>query len=191
MIIKQLSLFLENKPGHLARACQILADAGLNVESMALADTEQFGILRFLIRDWEKARQVLTDAGAMPRVTDVLAIAVPNRPGGLVSLLSALDGSTVNIVISASPVTSKVAFERVFDARALENTAYLVFVNNKGTYDGMVFFGGSRVMNPDGSQAIVSDVEGTTVFYYDPDAVEKARKNRPVIADTVSKIEWQ
>ena len=97
MIIKQLSLFLENKPGHLARACQILANAGLNVESMALADTEQFGILRFLIRDWEKARQVLTDAGAMPRVTDVLAIAVPNRPGGLVTLLSALDGSTVNI----------------------------------------------------------------------------------------------
>ena len=102
-----------------------------------------------------------------------------------------MDGSTVNIVISASPVTSKVAFERVFDARALENTAYLVFVNNKGTYDGMEFFGGSRVMNPDGSQAIVSDVEGTTVFYYDPDAVAKARKNRPVIADTVSKIEWQ
>lgn len=97
MILKQLSLFLENKPGHLARACRILADVGLNVETMALADTEQFGILRFLIRDWEKAQQVLLSAGVVPRVTDVLAVAVPNRPGGLVSLLAALDGSTVNI----------------------------------------------------------------------------------------------
>lgn len=97
MKLKQLSLFLENKPGHLERACRVLADAGLNVETMALADTEQFGILRFLIKDWEKARDTLAAASLTPKVTDVLAVCVPDRPGGLADLLAALAGSEINI----------------------------------------------------------------------------------------------
>ena len=102
-----------------------------------------------------------------------------------------VDGSTVNIVISASPVSSRPAFERVLPARALENTSYLVFVNNIGTYDGMEFFAGSRVLNPDGSTLKTSEEEGVIVFDYDPEAVEDARRKRPVIADTVSEIKWK
>ncbi len=101
-----------------------------------------------------------------------------------------MDGSTVNIVISASPITSRQAFERILPARALENTSYLVFVNNIGTYDGMEFFAGSRVINPDGSQAIISEVEGVTVFFHDGEVVNRARKARPVIDDTVSDFTW-
>lgn len=101
-----------------------------------------------------------------------------------------VDGSTVNIVISASPVTSMQAFERVLPARALENTSYLVFVNNIGTYEGMEFFAGSRVIAPDGSTLMASDVEGVSVFEYSQDAVDDARRKRPVIADTVSGITW-
>ena len=97
MKLKQLSLFLENKPGHLERACRVLALAGLNVETMALADTEQFGILRFLIKDWEKARDTLSAAGVAPKVTDVLAVCVPDQPGGLADLLAALANSEINI----------------------------------------------------------------------------------------------
>lgn len=96
-----------------------------------------------------------------------------------------MDGSTVNIVISASPVTSRTAFERVFTARALENTSYLVFCNNIGGIGGTEFFGGSRALSPDGSLLKESYEEGTVVFDYDPDAVETARRNRPVIGDTV------
>ena len=97
MKLKQISLFLENRPGHLANACQKLADAGLNVEAMTLADTENFGILRFLVKDWEKGIEVCEKQGLVTKVTDVLAVAVPDAPGGLATLLSALAGTTVNI----------------------------------------------------------------------------------------------
>ena len=101
-----------------------------------------------------------------------------------------MEGSTVNIVISASPVTSRPAFERVLPARALENTSYLVFVNNIGTYEGMEFFAGSRVLSPDGSTLVTVEGESVSTFDYDPEAVEDARRKRPVIADTVSGITW-
>lgn len=97
MKLAQLSLFLENRPGHLLNACRIIAQAGLNVETMALADTEQFGILRFLVKDWEKARDVLQQNGLVVKVTDVLAVCVPDQPGGLARLLDALSESDVNI----------------------------------------------------------------------------------------------
>ena len=102
----------------------------------------------------------------------------------------AIDGSTVNLVISASPVTSREAFERVLPARALENTSYLVFVNNIGTYNGMEFFAGSRAIGPDGALQYATEDEGVTVFDYDPEYVDRVRRNRPVIADTVSGITW-
>lgn len=97
MKLKQLSLFLENRPGHLLNACRILADARLNVETMALADTEQFGILRILVRDWEKGQEVLESHGIVVKVTDVLAVSVPDKPGGLAGLLSAFAGAEINI----------------------------------------------------------------------------------------------
>ena len=56
MKLQQLSLFLENKPGNVRKACRMLAENGINIETMALADTEQFGILRILVKDWERAK---------------------------------------------------------------------------------------------------------------------------------------
>lgn len=97
MKLKQLSLFLENRPGHLRNACRILADAELNVETMSLADTEQFGVLRFLVRDWEKGRRILEEKGLLVKVTDVLAVSVPDKPGGLADLLAVLADTAINI----------------------------------------------------------------------------------------------
>lgn len=97
MKLKQISLFLENRPGHLASACRKLADAGLNVEAMALADTENFGILRFLVKDWKKGVQVCEQLGLVTKVTDVLAVSVSATPGGLANLLSVLGQTSVNI----------------------------------------------------------------------------------------------
>jgi len=96
MKIRQLSIFIENKPGHLRAACRLLANAGIDVESMALADTEQFGILRFIIKDWQKARQVFEDAGFVVRESDLIAVSVADRPGGLADILDVLDQS-INI----------------------------------------------------------------------------------------------
>ncbi len=97
MKIRQLSIFIENKPGHLKAACRLLADAGIDVESMALADTEQFGILRFIIKDWQKAKQVFEDQGLVVRESDLIAVSVDDRPGGLADVLDILDQTKINI----------------------------------------------------------------------------------------------
>ncbi len=103
---------------------------------------------------------------------------------------SAVEGSEVNIVISASPVTSREAFECILPARALENNGYVVFVNNIGTYDGMEFFAGSRAIEPDLNQILLSETEGVAIMYFDPREIEDARKTRPCVADTVGKYDW-
>ena len=97
MRLKQLSLFLENKPGNVRKACRTLADNGLNIETMALADTEQFGILRILVKDWERAKEVFENNGVIVRVSDVIALAVGHRPGGLADILDLLDEANLNI----------------------------------------------------------------------------------------------
>ena len=97
MRIKQISLFLENKPGHVCSACRVLADAGINIESMSLADTEQFGILRLIVKDWEQAVSVFEKNGIAVKLTDVIAVQVPNKPGGLADLLGIIDQTQLNI----------------------------------------------------------------------------------------------
>jgi hypothetical protein len=97
MKIKQLSLFLENKPGHLRSVCQTLADAGVNILTLSMADTQQFGILRIIVRDWEKAKGVLEKAGIVVNITEVLATEVADRPGGLADVLKIVEEAEVNV----------------------------------------------------------------------------------------------
>ena len=97
MKINQLSLFLENKPGHLRQACKALADAGMNILTLSLADTQQFGILRLVVRDWQKAKAVLEKAGCVVKVTEVVATEVADRPGGLAEILGIIDEAKINI----------------------------------------------------------------------------------------------
>jgi hypothetical protein len=91
MKLHQLSLFLENHPGALKIPCAVLAEAGINMLALTLADTQEFGILRIIVKDWEKAREALTDAGLLVKVTEVVAIDVPQQPGGLLSALETLE----------------------------------------------------------------------------------------------------
>ncbi len=97
MKIHQLSMFLENKPGRLSEPCKALADAGINILTLSLADTQQFGILRLIVRDWEQAKQVLEKAGSVVNVTEVVATEVEDRPGGLASILEIIDAAGINI----------------------------------------------------------------------------------------------
>ena len=97
MTVKQLSVFLENKPGTLTGPCRLLANAGINIQTFALADTKEFGILRLIVHEWEKAKQVLEHNGCVVRVTEVVALEVPDRPGGLVHLLEILEHAQVNV----------------------------------------------------------------------------------------------
>jgi hypothetical protein len=97
MNIRQLSLFLENRKGQLRVPCKVLGDAGIDILTMSLADTQQFGILRLIVKDWEKAKKALEAAGIVVNVTDVLAIDVPDRPGGIASVLESFDEAGLGI----------------------------------------------------------------------------------------------
>ena len=97
MKVRQLSLFLENRPGQLRVPCKVLGDAGIDILTMSLADTQQFGILRLVVKDWERARKVLEEAGSVVNVTEVLAVDVPDRPGGLASILEAFGKAGMSI----------------------------------------------------------------------------------------------
>ncbi len=97
MKIRQLSLFLENRPGQLRVPCKVLGDAGIDILTMSLADTQQFGILRLVVKDWERAKRVLEEAGVVVNVTDVLAVDVPDRPGGLAGVLEAFEKAGLGI----------------------------------------------------------------------------------------------
>ncbi|MGA2603185.1 MAG: ACT domain-containing protein [Verrucomicrobiia bacterium] len=97
MKIHQLSVFLENKPGRLRAACAELAAHGISIVTLSLADTEQFGILRLIVEDWQKARTTLENAGCIVKVTEVLAIEVTDEPGGLARILDTVDRASLNI----------------------------------------------------------------------------------------------
>ncbi len=97
MRISQLSLRIVNKPGHLITPCKVLAEAGINVVTLTLAEKQDYGVLRLIVRDWQRAREVLQAAGLTVVVTDVLAIEVSDRPGGLVELLRVFAQAGINV----------------------------------------------------------------------------------------------
>ena len=95
MKLKQLSVFVENKPGSVSRPCKALADAGINITT--LADTKDFGILRFIIDDWQKAYDVLKEKNFAVSVNDVIALEVSDVPGGLSTVLEKLEERGLNV----------------------------------------------------------------------------------------------
>lgn len=97
MKIKQISIFLENKPGHLNHACKVIADAGISLVTLSLSDTDQFGILRVIVREWAEAEKILLEAGFVVKVTDVIAAEVEDVPGGLHTILDVIENSEINI----------------------------------------------------------------------------------------------
>ena len=97
MKIKQVSVFLENKIGHLRTVTEELKAANLNMRAISLADSKGFGVLRMVIEDPEKACSVLRAANHAVKETDVIAVEVPDKPGGLADVLGTLEDAGVNI----------------------------------------------------------------------------------------------
>ena len=97
MKIRQRSLFLENRPGQLLVPCKVLGDAGIDILTMSLADTQQFGILRLIVKDWQRARDVLEAAGQVVNVTELLALDVPDRAGGLARVLEVFEKTGLGV----------------------------------------------------------------------------------------------
>ncbi len=97
MKVEQISIFLENKPGALESVMRLLKDADINIRSLSLADTSDFGILRLIVNDANKALRVLNDNGLRVSRTSVVAVEVPDRPGGLHSILAVLAQHGINV----------------------------------------------------------------------------------------------
>lgn len=97
MKIQQISLFLENKPGHLNAICRTLAENDINIVTLSLADTQQFGIVRLIVEAWEKAKDALEQSGYVVNVREVVAATVADKPGGMAELLDTIGKSGVNI----------------------------------------------------------------------------------------------
>lgn len=96
-MIDQLSVFLENREGRLAELTRTLGDAGINMRALMVADTAEFGVVRIICDRPAEARRVLEDRGFSVTVTPVIAVEVPDKPGGLADVLETLGASGLNV----------------------------------------------------------------------------------------------
>jgi hypothetical protein len=97
MTIKQISVFIENKIGRLAEFTKVLGDQGVDVLALSVADTASYGILRAIVDDNERALKACRDAGYTANLTDVLAVAVSDTPGGLSLVLNKLNDAAITV----------------------------------------------------------------------------------------------
>ena len=127
MSIKQISVCLENKPGKLKNMTGVLAQAGIDMRALSLAETKDFGIARIIVDDVFEAVNVLKDADFVASLTSVLAVAVPDEPGGLDKLLQIFSDAQVNIEYMYAFLGSKdtkhaYMIFRVADTKSAEST---------------------------------------------------------------------
>jgi hypothetical protein len=105
--IKQISLFVENKPGRMAKVSKTLSDAGVNIRALTVAEAGDFGVIRMVVDDPEKGYQVLHDSGFTVSETEVLAVEMRDIPGGLYEIVNTLGESGVNVDYAYAFVTTK------------------------------------------------------------------------------------
>ena len=97
MKVKQISVFLENKSGRLANVSRTLGERGINIRALSIADTTDFGILRLIVSDPDGAWKALKAEDFSVSITEVIAVQVPDRPGGLAGILGMLEKAGINI----------------------------------------------------------------------------------------------
>ncbi len=97
MFIKQLSVFVENKHGRLEAIINALGEKGVNISALSIAETSEFGVLRLIVDDVDKAKACLNDIGVISKITDVIAVYIDDRTGGLASVLKIVSEGGVSI----------------------------------------------------------------------------------------------
>ena len=97
MKIKQLSVFLENRKGRLFDVCSLLGDNEINIRALTIAETESFGVLRIVVDKTEEAAKLLAEHNFAANITEVVAVEVDDKPGGLAEVLKILADNDVNI----------------------------------------------------------------------------------------------
>ena len=114
MSVKQISVFIENKKGALASATRYLADNGINIRALSIADTQDFGILRIICDDPKQTESILKEGGFISTVTDVLATKIEDRPGSMATILEVL-------------AEAQVVVEYTYAFLAPDGHAYMIF----------------------------------------------------------------
>jgi hypothetical protein len=97
MKVKQISVFLENKKGRLYEALQVLGEANINIRALSIADTAEYGILRLIVSEPDRAKKVLQKVNFVVQENDVIAICVSDKPGGLSHVLNVLQQAEINV----------------------------------------------------------------------------------------------
>ncbi len=115
MLIKQISIFVENKPGRLSSVTKILKENGIDIKALSIADTKDFGILRLIVNDTEKAVSALKNADCTVTQTDVIAIGVEDKPGGLYDIMNLLNQNGIGV-----------EYMYAFVSKPTENIAYVI-----------------------------------------------------------------
>ncbi len=115
MYVKQISVFMENVAGRLEEIARVLSSENINIISLSIADTNEFGIARFIVSDPEKGCAILKDKGFTARLSDVLAVAIENKPGALEQVLKNIGNSGAGIdylyVLSNTPASSSMVIK--------------------------------------------------------------------------------
>lgn len=144
MSVKQISVFLENRPGCLHEMTKALAEAGIDLRGLSLAETSDFGIVRLIVDDVTGTASTLRDAGFVASMTDVLAVEVPNVPGGLNRVLEVLDGAGVNVEYMYAILGNKKS-----------DTAYMIFrVNDNEEASNALKASGVKIMDSEELSAL-------------------------------------
>lgn len=135
MKIQQLTIFLENKPGRLFKAYKVLAENGISLLTLSLADTKDFGLLRLIIKDNDKAIQILEEAGYATVLSEVLAVEISDRPGALLPVLDALAANEINL-----------EYTYAFAARGGERAVFIIRVDDAEKAIAAVTKSGCKVL---------------------------------------------
>lgn len=114
MSVKQISVFIENKKGKLAEATRYIADHDINLKALSIADTQDFGILRIICENPEKANEALQNGGYITTMTDVLAAAISDTPGSLASILEVLSEANVVVEYTYAFLSAKAGAYMIF-----------------------------------------------------------------------------
>lgn len=114
MSVKQISIFIENKKGELAKATRYIADHNVNLRALSIADTQDFGILRIICENPDVAETVLKEGGYITTVTEVLATAISDEPGSLASILEVLSEANVVVEYTYAFLSAKAGAYMIF-----------------------------------------------------------------------------
>ena len=138
---EQVTVFAENKPGRLGKITRALADAGVNIRAFTIADSGEFGVMKFVVDRPDAAYEALTDAGLAARKREVLAIEMEDEPGGLSRIARILEDKGINVLDATAFLTGEegkavllVETERIPEAKRVVEEAGLVTLSDQEIY---------------------------------------------------------